>query len=49
MAMFKEAELTLVADDGTRLKAEVTPMKLAAMVRACGWRVSDAGDGRCVL
>lgn len=49
MAMFKEAELTLVADDGTRLKAEVTPMKLAAMVRACGWRVSDAGDGRHVL
>ena len=26
MAMFKEAELTLVADDGTRLKAEVTPI-----------------------
>lgn len=24
-------------------------MKLAAMVRACGWRVSDADDGRCVL
>lgn len=36
MSVFKDAKLTLITDDGTELNADVTPEKLAAIVRSCG-------------
>lgn len=35
MSVFKDAKLTLITDDGTELNADVTPEKLAAIVRSC--------------
>lgn len=44
MSVFKDAKLTLITDDGTELNVDVTPEKLAAIVRSCGFRAKDASE-----
>lgn len=49
MSVFKDAKLTLITDDGTELNVDVTPEKLAAIVRSCGFCVKDRGAERVRL
>lgn len=47
--MFKDAKLTLITDDGTELNVDVTPEKLAAIVRSCGFSAKDASEKNLML
>ncbi len=49
MSVFKDAKLTLITDDGTELNVDVTPEKLAAIVRSCGFRAKDASEKHLML
>lgn len=49
MSVFKDAKLTLITDDGTELNVDVTPEKLAAIVRSCGFCVKDCGTEPVML
>ena len=49
MSVFKDAKLTLITDDGTELNADVTPEKLAAIVRSCGFTAKEVSEKRLML
>lgn len=49
MFVFKDAKLTLITDDGTELNVDVTPEKLAAIVRSCGFSAKDASEKNLML
>lgn len=49
MTTFKDAKLTLVTDDGTELHVDMTPEKLAAIVRSCGFSAKDIDSKRTML
>lgn len=49
MSVFKDAKLTLITDDGTELNVDVTPEKLAASVRSCGFSAKDASEKNLML
>lgn len=49
MSVFKDAKLTLITDDGTELNVDVTPEKLAAIVRSCGFRAKGASEKHLML
>ena len=49
MSVFKDAKLTLITDDGTELNVDVTPEKLAAIVRSCGFTARNVSEKRLML
>ena len=49
MSVFKDAKLTLITDDGTELNADMTPEKLAAIVRSCGFTAKEVSEKRLML
>lgn len=49
MSVFKDAKLTLITDDGTELNVDVTPEKLAAIVRFLRLRAKDASEKHLML
>lgn len=45
----KSAKLALVTEDGTELHPNVTPAKLAAILRSCGYSVQAIDKDKCML
>lgn len=45
----KSAKLTLVTEDGTELHPTITPVKLAAILRSCGYGVIDIDKDKYML
>lgn len=45
----KSAKLTLITDDDTEVKVNVTPAKLKAILGSCGLAVKGEGKNKCVL
>ncbi len=45
----KSAKLTLVTENGTELYPTITPAKLAAIIRSCGYSVQDIDEDKCML